>query len=524
MAVLFVDFLFMLLAAGLGAAGMWWLGGRRYLRTRPVPMTGVALSTEVAPNPNEVLTHLHDLVTRVAVDVEEHNSQVEEMNATLTLAGRQEPVAILGVVSKLVQANQHMQEKLASTEEKLREQARKIETQSLEARTDSLTLLANRRSFDEEVSRRVAEFQRQKRIFSVVMMDIDHFKRFNDTYGHQAGDEVLRKVGRALRHRMREMDLVARYGGEEFAIVLPGTPIQDAKRAAERAREAVEQARCRFEGRDLRVTVSVGVAEALAEEGGAGLVKRADAALYASKSAGRNCVHWHDGQESHRVREERGTSPHDGKPSPAEAPESRTPHPAPPAPQPAGDIADSVPGMPSDPNARISSRPVFCQQVRSHLMEWRRGFPTFAVMLLEIDRHEEMGGRSDTAACISAVQGVIESVLHVPGETRSIGHFNPGCLGILLPATELANAIDAAEALRQAILQLEVPTSGLPRPITVSIGLVGPSDCDDSVSLLTRAESALDAAHRRGGNRIYRHDGERCAPITSLAEAMEYRS
>jgi len=145
-------------------------------------------------------------------------------------------------------------------------------------------------------------------------------------------------------------------------------------------------------------------------------------------------------------------------------------------------------------------------------------------MLLEIDQYEEMGGRSNTAACTSAVQGVIESVLHVPGGTRSIGHFNPGCLGILLPATELAGAIDAAEALRQAILQIEVPTSGLPRPITVSIGLVGPSDCDDSVSLLTRAESALDAAHRRGGNRIYHHDGERCAPITSLAEPVEHLS
>jgi len=518
MAVMLVDFLFMLLTAGVGAAGMWWLGGGGRRRTGSVPATGGVL------NANDVLTHLHDLVTRVAVDVEEHNSQVEEMNATLTLVEREEPVAIIGVVSKLVQANQHMQEKLASTEDKLREQARQIESQSLEARTDSLTLLANRRSFDEEVSRRVAEFQRQQRTFSVIMIDIDHFKKFNDTYGHQAGDEVLRNVGRALRRKMREMDLVARYGGEEFAVVLPGTPIEDAKRAAVRAREAIEQVHCSFEGRSLQVTASVGVAEMLAEEQIAGPVKRADAALYASKGAGRNCVHWHDGQQSHRGGEERDAAPRDAGPASARTPESTTPPPATTAPHPATDVADPVLDAPSDPNARISSRPVFCQRVRSRLMEWRRGCPTFAVMLLEIDQHEEMAGRPAAAACVSAVRGVIESVLRSPGGTRPIGYFNPGCLGILMPATELAGAIEAAEAMRQAVLQLEVPASGLPRPITVSIGVVGPSECDDSVSLLKRAEAALDAANRRGGNRIYHHDGERCAPITSLVEAVEYLS
>jgi diguanylate cyclase len=456
----------------------------------------------------------------VAVDVEQHSSQMEEMNAQLTTAGRQQPNTIIDAVTKLVQANQHMQEKLASTEDKLREQARQIESRSLEARTDSLTLLANRRSFDEEVARRVAEFRRHQRTFSVIMIDIDHFKKFNDAYGHQAGDEVLRNVARALRRKMREMDLVARYGGEEFAVVLPGTPIEDAKRAAGRARKAVEQVRVRFEGRDLQVAVSVGVAEVLAGEGSCGPVKRADAALYASKNAGRNCVHWHDGDESRRVCEA-PDAPGADMPSTVGDSMPGTPCRAANSP-PAEDVADLRPGSPPDATARISTRAVFCQRVRTRLAEWKRGGSTFAVILLETDQHDEMADQSATRARALAVQAVTESAVKVAREMDSIGYFNPGCLGVLLPATELAHAIDAAENLRETISHLDLPAANVALKVTVSVGVVGPSDRDDSVSLLKRAEAALDAARRRGGNRIYHHDGERCVPITSLVEAMEY--
>ncbi len=518
MAVVFVDLIFMLLAAAAGAAGAWWL-----CRRSGVPAEAIVGSAP-AQNASDVLAHLHDLATRVAVDVETHSSRVEEMSATLTTPGHQEPAAIIGVVAKLVQANQHMQEKLASTEDKLREQARQIESQSLEARTDSLTLLANRRSFDEEVSRRVAEFRRQQRTFSVVMIDIDHFKEFNDTYGHQAGDEVLRTVGRALRRKIREMDLVARYGGEEFAVILPGTPIEEAKRAAVRAREAIEEAQAHFEKRDLRVTASVGVAEVYPGDGNSGPVQRADAALYASKKAGRNCVHWHDGREGRRVSETQDAAPCAGTPSPPTHPASETPCRAP-AESPADEgAADAWPDLPENMSASISPRAVFCQQVRARLAGSKHGGPALVVMLMELDQHDDMARQPDMRARALAVRAVTELALNAVSMADSVGYFNPGCLGVLLPGTDFAGAIQMAERLRETIARCEIPTAGAPPKITVSVGVVSANKCDDSVSLLKRAEAALDAARHRGGNRIYHHDGERCAPITSLVEAMAYVS
>src|SRR6185503_7619557 len=106
-------------------------------------------------------------------------------------------------------------------------------------RTDALTGLANRRAFDDELNRRFAEWQRRKTMFSLLILDVDHFKKFNDTHGHQAGDAVLTGVAATLRQTFREMDLVARYGGEEFAAILPVTNLTEALRAAERARAAI---------------------------------------------------------------------------------------------------------------------------------------------------------------------------------------------------------------------------------------------------------------------------------------------
>ena len=99
-------------------------------------------------------------------------------------------------------------------------------------RIDPLTKLANRRAFDLEMTRRFAERDRADNTFSLLLLDIDHFKAFNDEHGHTVGDDVLRHVGEVLTSTMREMDLVARFGGEEFAVVLPMTDLEKAERAA----------------------------------------------------------------------------------------------------------------------------------------------------------------------------------------------------------------------------------------------------------------------------------------------------
>lgn len=165
-----------------------------------------------------------------------------------------------------------------------------------EARTDALTGLPNRRAFDEELVRRYAAWQRQGAPLALAMIDLDDFKGLNDRFGHRAGDEVLRGIGRALRGSTRDMDFLARYGGEEFALILPCTGLKGAVIAAQRVREAIQSARFAQLGDLQAVTASLGVAAIGPEDTMASWLDRADQAMYAAKRAGRNRVCCHDGE------------------------------------------------------------------------------------------------------------------------------------------------------------------------------------------------------------------------------------
>ncbi len=160
------------------------------------------------------------------------------------------------------------------------------------AATDALTALPNRRALEEALSRDIARSTRAGVAMSVVMIDVDHFKKFNDVYGHALGDEVLRMVGATLKSTAREGDVPARYGGEEFCVVFPGTPEEGAMLAAERIRAAIEGATVPSEKGDLKVTASLGVATRPpgGRETKEDLLRRADQALYVAKEAGRNQV------------------------------------------------------------------------------------------------------------------------------------------------------------------------------------------------------------------------------------------
>ncbi|MBA3890925.1 MAG: GGDEF domain-containing protein [Gemmatimonadaceae bacterium] len=166
-----------------------------------------------------------------------------------------------------------------------------IEEVDRRARIDSLTGLSNRRAFEEHLQRIIAETDRFGGCGSLVLVDLDHFKSVNDTYGHQAGDQVLRQVARALTDGVRTVDVCARYGGEELAILLPQTGIDGARDLAERLRVAIADKVVRVNGEEIRVTASFGVASypdpVKVKES---LFPAADRALYAAKHDGRNCV------------------------------------------------------------------------------------------------------------------------------------------------------------------------------------------------------------------------------------------
>lgn len=160
------------------------------------------------------------------------------------------------------------------------------------ASTDSLTGLANRRHFHEFLEEHFRLSIRYGTPMSLVLMDLDRFKSLNDSYGHPAGDEVLRQVASLLKQLMRDADMVARYGGEEFAIVLPSTPIDGAVQSAERVRAALEAKVIVIEGEEIRLTASFGVGAYRVDPlmTPDWLIKETDLALYEAKAAGRNVV------------------------------------------------------------------------------------------------------------------------------------------------------------------------------------------------------------------------------------------
>lgn len=171
--------------------------------------------------------------------------------------------------------------------DQLREQAEAFERQ---AREDALTGLANRRAFDETAAREFSRARRMGTPLCLAMIDIDHFKRVNDTYSHAAGDAVIVRLAQLMKRQCRGMDVLARWGGEEFALLLPQARLQDAQRVCERLRAAFADERFDDIDPQLRLTISIGLAS---EEGVASheqLLVRADAALYTAKRGGRNRV------------------------------------------------------------------------------------------------------------------------------------------------------------------------------------------------------------------------------------------
>jgi diguanylate cyclase (GGDEF)-like protein len=148
------------------------------------------------------------------------------------------------------------------------------------ARTDDLTGLANRRAWDEHLAREVARAKRTGGSLAIALLDLDHFKNYNDVNGHPAGDRLLKQVAAGWSGAIRATDILARYGGEEFAVALPGATEEEARATLERMREVMPEEQ----------RVSAGLVFWDGDEGEVGLVGRADRALYAAKAAGRDRV------------------------------------------------------------------------------------------------------------------------------------------------------------------------------------------------------------------------------------------
>ncbi len=171
--------------------------------------------------------------------------------------------------------------------ESLKQQMEKVKQEII---IDPLTRTYNRRAYDEKIKQEIMGFQRYSRPTALAIVDIDHFKNVNDTYGHRTGDGVLRILSGVMKKEIREIDVLARYGGEEFALILPHTSYEQALDVTERIRRKVEESRFTYKGKPFSVTISIGVGTLKAEDTLETYVERVDQALYRAKNSGRNRV------------------------------------------------------------------------------------------------------------------------------------------------------------------------------------------------------------------------------------------
>ncbi|MEC9236272.1 MAG: GGDEF domain-containing protein, partial [Pseudomonadota bacterium] len=194
---------------------------------------------------------------------------------------------------QMIEKNRRLEEELEQSGEEMATLQRDLDSIRKEAMTDGLTAISNRKAFDEKLKYVRQRSDEEASIFTLMLIDIDHFKNFNDTYGHQVGDQVLKLVAKTLTDGIKGKDFAARYGGEEFAIILPESNAMAGEVVGNALREAVAKKEVinRNSGEKLgRITMSVGVAQYSGSESEEALIERADKALYKAKETGRNRV------------------------------------------------------------------------------------------------------------------------------------------------------------------------------------------------------------------------------------------
>ncbi|HET6878743.1 MAG TPA: GGDEF domain-containing protein [Pirellulales bacterium] len=265
----------------------------------PVAVSPPAPSPKAPEAPaRQASAWLATLMEKVEGDISRAAFEIDELAEELNSVPPDDPASIMAAAAAMLVANRRLQSDLTTAQAEIQEQRQKVDALAAESRTDTLTGLANRRSFDEELGRRFDQWRRHKVPVSLLLVDIDRFKQINDRYGHPIGDAALKWVARLQSGALRQMDVAARYGGEEFGLILPGTKLSDAGNVAERLRATIAAKAFREGEHEFPITVSIGVAMSTEGDEPAVLIKRADEALYAAKQNGRDRAFMHNGSEA----------------------------------------------------------------------------------------------------------------------------------------------------------------------------------------------------------------------------------
>jgi diguanylate cyclase len=276
--------------------------------TRPVlqELRAKFLSREHAANTMaEVGSSISGMLDTVLGKLEKAGKDASEYGKALSAASDElgvgkSPAAMNKMIERLIGATQAMEQRAQNLEQELQKSSKQVsdlkvqlDTVRKESRMDPLTGIANRKTFDVELAAAIADAVETGSTVSLLMCDIDHFKRFNDMWGHQTGDQVLRLVANCLSENVKGRDTAARYGGEEFAVIVRQTGVAGAVNLADQIRSNVECKKLvkKSTGDILgTITISMGVAQLAPGDDAETLVQRADACLYRAKNTGRNRV------------------------------------------------------------------------------------------------------------------------------------------------------------------------------------------------------------------------------------------
>ena len=350
----------------------------------------------------------------------------------------------------------------------------------------------------------MAQLQQLDTPLSIVLIDVDNLHQLQEQHGQDAADEVLRGVSQVLNETMRAMDFIARYSEDQFAVMFPSTHLSGAKEAAERIREAVETRAFHIDDTPVKITVSEGVTEAMPGDDATSFVERTEAALAASREAGRNCAHLHDGSRCESI-----TSPAGAKGLNLGAEEIQA-------------LARQLQSLPVDPNTDpltgLLNRRSFFEGLRHRISEHNLAGNSLCLVLLDLDHLKNlnrMHGQLVGDVVLRTITQIIRTATRAHLDLAA--RYEDAKLAIVLVHTELDDALGVAERIRRAIAACKLRAEGTELSVTVSNGVAQLPHGADTVALIKLAETALKAAKASGRNCSYYHDGTRPRAVATTS-------
>jgi len=465
--------------------------------------------------------HFADLVAKLdrlwqKIDEDVGQLQFEER---LKLA---DPIEACSKIIREIDSSAHeMRKRLGQVESHNHELRLQLKARASESQTDGLTGLANRRLFDREFGERCSAARQSCCPLVLVILDIDHFKSVNDSFGHHVGDAVLRGMAKLIKKCLPIGTFLARYGGEEFVTMVSGTSLDSAIEVVERVRRIVCETEFRYEGQKLGLTISCGLAQLESQEHGDHLLQRADSAMYAAKQTGRNRTFWNSGERLHCATND---EPQCLKDSFSDIPGS-TPH-----------VVELNTGKSStvvtqdDLQFQSAStlnlkttRANWCDgtmlfwNIRQRLAEWKGGGDPFCVLAIEVDDSAQLAISYGPVALHFMMR---VQLLHLDSNLRDmdiVARTGSTRIIVVLPRSQFASIAPLLKRLRESMHRYAFPTATELVEYSISIGATEATLDDDAHKIVQRAEQALAIAQAHGNSKFFAGDSQQSWQIGPIS-------